>query len=225
MGTITTSTTTTHDHDHDHTLIVDRLPAGAWQIDPKGSEVLFQARAFGFLPVTGIFENFSGEMAVDAAGGVSGQLVVQTASINSGWGRRDGRLRSASYFHIDKYPEMTFTLDRFEPSGSDHLNLSGSLQIQQKAVPLNFPVLAIAHGDHLHLEGRGGGRPRRRRARLVEAGLRREPPSRRGGADAHSGAKRPRAALVVRSRGPLAAQRPHAPTPRCRRAPARCERG
>jgi len=147
-----------HDHDHDghdrdHTLIVDRLPAGAWQIDPNGSEVLFQARAFGFLPVTGIFENFSGEMSVDAAGGVSGQLVVQTASINSGWGRRDGRLRSASYFHIDKYPEMTFTLDKFEPSGSEHLNLSGSLQIHHKAVPLNFPVHAIAHGDHLHLEG------------------------------------------------------------------------
>ena len=141
------------DHDHDHTLIVDRLPAGAWQIDPNGSELLFQARAFGFLPVTGIFENFSGEMSVDAAGGVSGQLVVQTASINSGWGRRDGRLRSASYFHIDKYPEMTFTLDRLAPSGSDHLNLSGSLQIHHKAVALNFPVLAIAHGDHLHLEG------------------------------------------------------------------------
>ena len=35
-----------HDHDgHDHTLIIDRLPAGAWQIDPKGSEVLFKARA------------------------------------------------------------------------------------------------------------------------------------------------------------------------------------
>jgi polyisoprenoid-binding protein YceI len=143
-----------HDgHDHDHTLIVDRLPGGAWEIDAKSSEVLFQARAFGFLPVTAIFENFSGEMSVDGVGGVSGQLVVQTASINSGWGRRDGKLRSASYFHIEKYPEMTFTLHRFEPSGAEHLNLSGTLQIHHKAVPLSLPVFAIAHGDHLHLEG------------------------------------------------------------------------
>jgi polyisoprenoid-binding protein YceI len=143
-----------HDHhDHDHALIVDRLPEGTWNIDPHGSEVLFKAKAFGFLPVTGLFEDFVGQLAVDAAGGVNGQLVVQMASINSGWGRRDERLRGPDYFQIDKYPEMVFTLEKIEASGSEHLNLSGSLKIHDKSVPLNFPVYAIAHGDHLHLEG------------------------------------------------------------------------
>lgn len=143
-----------HDHDHDHALIVDRLPEGTWRIDPHGSEVLFKARAFGFLPVTGVFEDFAGELSVDAAGGVGGGLVVQMASINSGWGRRDAKLRGASYFQVDSYPEMTFTLAKLEPSGAEHLHLSGSLQIRDRSVPLDFPVYAIAHGDHLHLEGR-----------------------------------------------------------------------
>jgi polyisoprenoid-binding protein YceI len=143
-----------HDHEHDHALIVDRLPEGIWQVDPDGSEVFFKARAlFGLLPVTGIFEQFSGELAVTAEGGVSGRLVVQSASINSGIDRRDADLRSASYFDTDAYPEMTFTVEKLEPSGSEHLNLSGTLQIQHKTVPLTFPVYAIAHGDHLHLEG------------------------------------------------------------------------
>ena len=142
-----------HEHDHDHALIVERLPEGAWKIDPHGSEVLFKAKAFGFLPVTGLFEDFHGELSVDATGGITGHLVVQMASINSGWGRRDDRLRGADYFQVDKYPEMVFTLEKIEPSGSEHKDLSGSLQIHDKSVPLSFPVYAIAHGDHLHLEG------------------------------------------------------------------------
>jgi polyisoprenoid-binding protein YceI len=80
-------------------------------------------------------------------------LVVRTASINSGWGRRDANLRSAEYFHIDRFPEMTFTLEKIEPSGSDHMNLTGALHIRDRSVTLDFPVQAIAHGDHLHLEG------------------------------------------------------------------------
>jgi polyisoprenoid-binding protein YceI len=142
-----------HDHDHDHALIVDRMPQGAWQVDPHGSEVLFKARAVGVIPVVAVFEDFSGALSVDASGGASGRLVIQAASINSGWERRDKRLRGPLYFQIDRYPEMVFTLDAITPSGSEHMNLSGSLQIHDRSVPLEFPVYVIAHGDHLHLEG------------------------------------------------------------------------
>lgn len=122
-------------------------------IDPHGSEVLFKAKAFRVLPVTGIFEDFTGALKVDPKGGVSGQLTVQTASVNTGWARRDTRLRGPEYFAAGRYPEMIFTLEKIEPTGSEHQNLSGSLQIQERSVPLSFPVYAIAHGDHLHLEG------------------------------------------------------------------------
>jgi|SRR5579875_930804 len=144
-----------HDHDHDHALIVDRLPEGAWQVDPQGSEVLFKARTmFGVLPVTAAFEVFGGALTVDAEGRSTGRLVVQTASINSGIDRRDAELRGASYFDSANHPEMTFALEKLEPSGSDHLNLSGTLHIRQTTIPLRFPVDVIAHGDHLHIEGR-----------------------------------------------------------------------
>lgn len=144
-----------HDHaeDHDHALIVDRMPAGAWRVDPHGSELLFKARAFGVLPVTGVFEEFEGGLTADASGAVSGRLVVQMKSVNTGWARRDATLRSPSYFDVDRYPEMVFTLDRLAPSGSDHMDLGGSLRIQDKPVPVDFPLYVITHGAHLHLEG------------------------------------------------------------------------
>lgn len=122
-------------------------------MDPPGSEVLFKARAFGFLPVTVLFEDFSGELTVDEAGAASGRLVVRTASVNSGWGRRDATLRGDSYFDSAGHPEMVFTLHTLRPSAAEHMDLSGSLTIQDIPVPLSFPVYAIAHRDHLHLEG------------------------------------------------------------------------
>ena len=142
-----------HDHDHDHALIVDRMPHGVWNIDSHGSELLFKARAFGVLPVTGVFEEFEGALTADAAGGVTGKLVVQMSSINTGWVRRDSTLRSPSYFDIERYPEMIFRLDAIVPGGPDHMKLDGALVIHDKPVPLSFPVYVIAHGDHLHLEG------------------------------------------------------------------------
>lgn len=124
-------------------------------MDPHGSEVFFKARAlFGLLPVTGVFERFSGEMTVDSEGAVDGRLVIEMASINTGIGRRDADLRSSSYFNVDQYPEMTFTLEKVAPSGEDHLNVEGTLQVLETEIPLAFTAYAIAHGDHLHLEAR-----------------------------------------------------------------------
>lgn len=141
------------EHDHDHALIADRFPAGLWHVVPTGSELLFKARAFGVLPVTGVFEQFEGAVTAEPSGAVSGELVVQMNSINTGWARRDTTLRSPSYFDIEKHPEMIFTLDRLTRSGADHMDLEGSLRIHERSVPLDFPVYVITHGEHLHLEG------------------------------------------------------------------------
>ncbi len=145
-----------HDHEHDdHSLIVDRLPAGVWRVDHGSSEVNFRARAlFGLLPVNGFFDEFSGELTVDQDGTAHGSLVVQTGTLKSGIDRRDADLRSARFLASDRYPQMTFTLESIEPSAEDHLNLTGSLLMLDRRIPLSIPVYAIQHGDHLHIEGR-----------------------------------------------------------------------
>ena len=142
-------------HNHDHSLIVDRLPAGSWKVDPGSSEVNFKTRSlFGLVPVTGYFDRFVGGLDVDESGAVSGSLVVATETLATGIGRRDDHLRSKDFFYSAEHPHMTFTIEKIEPSGEDHLNLSGSLQVRETAIPLSFPVYAILHGDHLHIEGR-----------------------------------------------------------------------
>lgn len=143
------------DHDHDHTLIVDRLPQGDWRVDPSGSEVLFRTKAlFGLVPVNGLFERFSGQMQVDGAGAVQGALVIETDSIHTALARRDRDLRGPGYFNAAQYPTMTFTLEHVEPGREQQMSITGSLEICGTRIPMHFEAYAIAHGDHLHLEGR-----------------------------------------------------------------------
>lgn len=144
-----------HDHDHDHALISDRLPEGIWHLDPEGSDLIFKSRGmFGLVPVTGVFDQFSGDLSVSSDGSATGTLTVETESLQTGIDKRDTHLRSADFFHAAEHPHMLFTVDRVEPSGQDHLNLTGTLQIRDTRIPVQMPVYAIAHGDHLHLEGR-----------------------------------------------------------------------
>jgi len=142
-------------HDHDHQLIVDRLPAGVWTVDHSSSEVNFRARGMlGLVPVNGFFDQFSGELRVGEDGDAHGMLVIETGTLKTGIEKRDADLKSARYLAAEEYPQMNFTLESIEPGSDDHLTLTGSLLVRDKAIPLSFPVYAILHGDHLHIEGK-----------------------------------------------------------------------
>lgn len=144
-----------HEGHGDHQLISDRLPAGKWKVAPQGSAVNFSTRAIlGILPVSGVFESVGGELQVDEQGVASGQLTVETGSLDTGNAKRDEHLKSADFFHTREHPQMVFTVEAIAPSGGDHLNLSGTLRIRDTKIPLAFAVYAVAHGDHLHVESR-----------------------------------------------------------------------
>lgn len=143
-----------HDHD-DHELITERLPAGRWRVVAESSEVLFRARTlFGLVPVNGEFRRFDGELSVDRNGAASGRLVIQTASVFTRIARRDEHLRSAAILDVSAHPTIEFTLAAITPSGEDHLDVTGDLQLREVTIPLAFTIYVIAHGDHLHIEGR-----------------------------------------------------------------------
>ena len=143
-----------HEHEHDDVLIVDQLPAGTWRVDEDGSEVAFTARTLlGLVPVRGLFERFHGELLVAADGVPSGTLVVETASIQTGLARRDRDLRGQRYFDSERQPEMIFTLERITPAPGQELDVTGTLEVCGKLVAMSFRAQAIAHGDHLHIEG------------------------------------------------------------------------
>lgn len=141
--------------DHDHQLISEMLPAGSWTVVPGGSAVSFRTRALmGVVPVSGVFERFSGQLHVDSTGGATGALTVESGSLDTGISERDENLCTEQYLSASEHPHITFTVVSLTPGLSEQLNLRGALQIRDTQIPLDFPMYAIAHDDHLHVEAR-----------------------------------------------------------------------
>ena len=127
-------------------LLTDGALAGEWVLDPRTSSIRLKTKSLGLVPVNGVFREVSGNGAVSVHGEVSGTLAVAAASIDTKNARRDTHLRSADFFDSGNHPDVTFTADRFRPSGQD-VTVSGVLTVHGRARPLSFGAAATFHGD------------------------------------------------------------------------------
>lgn len=114
-------------------------PAAApatWVIDKAHTDVSFRIRHL-VSRVRGQFRDFEGTITADPANlaGGSVQVTVRTASVFTDNERRDTHLRSAEFFDVEKFPEMTFKSTRVETSGSK-LKITGDLTIKGVTKPV-----------------------------------------------------------------------------------------
>jgi polyisoprenoid-binding protein YceI len=120
--------------------------AGAWVLDPAGSSVEFVGKAFwGMVPVRGTFGTLSGQGTVGQDGSVSGQLVIDAASLDTKNKKRDTHLRSADFFNVEKYPTVTVTVDSAVLDGSN-LKCTGTMEAAGKSVPISFTATVESTG-------------------------------------------------------------------------------
>src|SRR5688572_16409338 len=87
------------------------LPATAAEtfvVDTNHSEATFQVRHF-VTKVRGRFDDFTGTIQVDRANPTAStvELKIAAASLNTAHPGRDKHLRSADFFDVEKYPEIT----------------------------------------------------------------------------------------------------------------------
>lgn len=100
-------------------LVLPRLAAAAnFKVDPEHTSVLFHIRHL-FTEVTGRFEKFEGKVVFDenAPEKTSVEGAIEAATINTNNEKRDKHLRSADFFHVEKYPKITF-----RSTGTRHIN-------------------------------------------------------------------------------------------------------
>ena len=128
-------------------LLNDRSLAGEWVLDPGQSSIGLKNRsALGLIRANGVFREVSGNGTVSPDGEVSGTITVASASIDTRNTRRDTHLRSADFFDSGNHPDITFTADRFRPSGQD-VTVSGVLTVHGRTRSLSFGAAATFHGD------------------------------------------------------------------------------
>ncbi|MCA9972103.1 MAG: polyisoprenoid-binding protein [Anaerolineales bacterium] len=112
-----------------------------WQIDFAHSEINFTVRHMMISKVRGQFESFDGTVNFDPdnPANTTVNIRVDTSSINTKEGQRDGHLKSPDFLDVETYPTMTFTSTRVEQTGDDTARLVGDLTIRgvTKEVVLN----------------------------------------------------------------------------------------
>lgn len=107
------------------------LQAEAFKIDPVHSKVMFKVRHLGISTVTGQFNKFSGSFTFDPAEPENAHVSarIEAASVDTGVEARDKDLRSANFFEVAKFPELSFSSTRIEPGENGHFKLTGNLTL------------------------------------------------------------------------------------------------
>ena len=117
-----------------------------WRIDPAGSSAGFRARGFwGAVPVSGEFRDLSGTARLGGDGRLEGELVIRTRTLHTGIAPRDLHLKSRSFFHVRRYPEIRFIGERVV-AGEGGTVIHGRLFVRDRTVHLALPVQLTEEG-------------------------------------------------------------------------------
>lgn len=113
-------------------------PSNTWRIDASHSELSFRIRHF-VSKVRGTFGAWRGTIVADPQelDGGSVQVVIEAGSIDTNHERRDSDLKSANFFEVEKYPEITFVSRDVKIDGQN-LTILGDLTMRGITKPVTL---------------------------------------------------------------------------------------
>jgi polyisoprenoid-binding protein YceI len=116
---------------------------GVYNFDKAHSFIGFKVRHMGLVEVPGFFRDFTGEVNFDSKD-VSKSTVTfkaMTTSVDTGVAGRDKHLRTADFFEVEKFPEMTFASTKVEKKGKGWI-VTGDLTMKgvTKSVMIPFEI-------------------------------------------------------------------------------------
>ena len=103
-----------------------------WQIDSSHSGIQFTVRHLVIAKVRGQFSRWTGSLETPGRDFARASLdvAIDASSIDTGVADRDAHLRSADFFDVERYPEITFTSTRVTQAAADRLRVTGALTIK-----------------------------------------------------------------------------------------------
>lgn len=115
-------------------------PTGIYSFDKMHSAIGFRIKHMGLVEVPGYFRDFTGTINYDPKDikNSSVEFTAQMTSIDTGVAPRDKHLRTADFFEVEKYPQMTFKSTRVEKKGKNML-VTGDLTMKGVTKQVSFP--------------------------------------------------------------------------------------
>jgi polyisoprenoid-binding protein YceI len=75
-------------------------------------------------------------------------VTIDAASLNTGFVPLDDDLKSARFFDVDKYPQITFTSTGVKRTGPESIRVIGDLTIKETTKPITLDVTLMHMGKH-----------------------------------------------------------------------------
>lgn len=121
--------------------------AGSWTLDPAATTIVLHTRAmWGVAKVRATFAALEGAGHVAADGQVSGTLIVDAASVDSGTKKRDDHLRSKDFFEVETHPTFVYTVGGARPEADGTVALQGTLTVHGITKPVEVLATLTAAG-------------------------------------------------------------------------------
>jgi polyisoprenoid-binding protein YceI len=132
--------------------------ADFYKIDPEHTSVIFSAAHTGLSYTYGMFRDVSGQYQIDKANPSNSrfQMVIRADSLDTNVAERDTHLRSADFFDVKQFPEITFDSTRCEfidtPESGKAFRLLGKLTIH--GVTREIPITLRMFGEGTGANGK-----------------------------------------------------------------------
>ncbi|HVQ51417.1 MAG TPA: YceI family protein [Mycobacterium sp.] len=118
-------------------LLSNPASVGVWTVDPGRSTIAFKAKSmWGLAPVKGHFAEFSGDGQITDTQTVFGRIDIKVASVDTKIRKRDNHLRSADFFEVAKFPDISVVVTSAEGIDGDIVDLRAQLTVKGTSAPL-----------------------------------------------------------------------------------------
>lgn len=113
-----------------------------WAIDPAHSEIQFKVKHLMITTVTGSFKEFTSEVITQGDDFTTAKIKFQAAtpSVYTNSDQRDGHLKSADFFDVEKFPVLTFESTSLKKVDDENFTLNGDLTIRDVTRPVKLDV-------------------------------------------------------------------------------------
>lgn len=124
--------------------------AETYSFNAGHTEVRFYWDHAGVSEQSGEWGSVTGQVTFDP-GNVEATTVsvtIDAASVNTGFVPLDDHLKSADFFEVDKYPQITFTSTNVIKTGPESVRVTGDVTIKETTKPVTLDVTLMHMGKH-----------------------------------------------------------------------------
>lgn len=123
---------------------------GTYNFDKAHTFIGFKVKHMGLIEVPGFFRDFAGTVNYDGkdVSKSSVEFSAKVTSVDTGVTGRDNHLRTADFFEVEKFPDMTFKSTKVEKKGNAW-TVTGDLTMKgvTKSVAIPFNITGFLPGN------------------------------------------------------------------------------